>query len=83
MENLFMIDVNTSQKSRGRFARLRVVMDLNKPLNTYIRTTKRKKKKRCLKLEYEGLNMICFECGHFGHTKEGCSSNVKDHVATD
>ncbi|XP_039058235.1 uncharacterized protein LOC120201767 [Hibiscus syriacus] len=27
------------------------------------------------KLEYEKLNLICFECGRYGHYKEGCLVN--------
>lgn len=42
-------------------------IDLNKPLKTYIR-----KKKGWYKLEYEGLDLVCFDCGRFGHIKEGC-----------
>ncbi|KAE8708652.1 hypothetical protein F3Y22_tig00110336pilonHSYRG00051 [Hibiscus syriacus] len=35
------------------------------------------------KLEYEGLQQICFQCGVYGHTKEPCGvveGTVTDHV---
>lgn len=64
---LFKIDLNTSQQERGKFARLCVEIELDKPLDTYIRFGN-----FWCKLEYEGLGLICFQCGKFGHNKEGC-----------
>lgn len=26
-------------------------------------------------MEYEGLNLLCFSCGKFGHTKEKCEAH--------
>lgn len=33
-----------------------------------------------LNLEYEGLSMICFECGKFGHSKEECMKDNETDV---
>lgn len=30
-----------------------------------------------LKIEYEGLSLICFDCGKFGYKKENCPSKVR------
>lgn len=75
MGTLFKIGINTSQQERGRFVRFCVEIDLNKPLKTYIR-----KNNRWYKLEYEELNLVCFDCGRFGHTKEGCKGKKADEV---
>lgn len=29
------------------------------------------------KLEYEGLHMICFRCGRYGHKQDACSSQIR------
>ncbi|KAL4348930.1 hypothetical protein GQ457_17G018460 [Hibiscus cannabinus] len=63
------VDYNTQAGERGKLARLAIMVDLNKPL------------KPCIgiddfvqKLEYEGLNMICFSCGKYGHATDSCGS---------
>lgn len=63
----FKVDINTTNQSRGRFARVCVQLDLDQPFKTSV----------CIdgiwfNLEYQGLNMICFECGKFGLLKEEC-----------
>lgn len=78
MGNLFKIDVNTAQQARGRFARLCVEIDLNKLLKTYIRT-----KKKMVQVRVQRTYMVCFDCGLFGHTKEGCTSHAKNQVTTE
>ncbi|KAL4304066.1 hypothetical protein GQ457_10G023950 [Hibiscus cannabinus] len=59
------IDYNTEEGKRGRFARLAVVVDLNKPLAPSITIDGFKQK-----IEYEGLPLICFSCGKYGHIAE-------------
>ncbi|KAF7831289.1 ribonuclease H [Senna tora] len=61
------IDVNTSQQLRGKFARLCVELDLSKPLLSQYYVHGRHRK-----IEYEGLHLICFECGVYGHDSEHC-----------
>lgn len=76
------IDISSVQHMRGRYARIYVEMELNKPLRTYIRFGK-----RLCRLEYERLNQICFDYGCFGHNKEACAKNAltmpKDQMATE
>ncbi|XP_038996336.1 uncharacterized protein LOC120120897 [Hibiscus syriacus] len=67
------IDYNTKVGERGKFARIAVVIDLNKPLTP------------CMgigdfiqKIEYEGLQQICFKCGTYGHAKEAYQTNQKE-----
>lgn len=65
------IDHLTSIQSRGQFARICVEIDLARPLQpkVYVRG-------EALKLEYEGLHSICFQCGVYGHRVESCPKQV-------
>lgn len=61
------VDEMTLRRERTMFARLCVEVDLNAPLlPSYIVDG------NALKIEYEGLHLICFGCGKFGHSKEFC-----------
>ncbi|KAL4369146.1 hypothetical protein GQ457_05G010380 [Hibiscus cannabinus] len=61
------VDYNTQVGERGKFARLAVTVDLNKPLVPCIGIDD-----FIQKLEYEGLNLICYKCGVYGHLQEAC-----------
>lgn len=61
------IDDATSLTSRGRFARMCVEVDLTKPL-----LARYKLRRRVYKIEYEGIHMVCFNCGVYGHNAEKC-----------
>lgn len=61
------MDETTLDVSRGHFARVSVEIDLAKPL---VAKFMFKRKVRCL--EYEGLHLVCFHCGHYGHRIETC-----------
>ncbi|KAJ1403340.1 Zinc finger, CCHC-type [Sesbania bispinosa] len=52
---------------RGRFARICVEVDLRKVL-----IARFKLNGKIYHVEYEGLHLICFNCGCFGHRKEHC-----------
>ncbi|KAL4319829.1 hypothetical protein GQ457_18G007350 [Hibiscus cannabinus] len=52
---------------RGRFARLAVMIYLDKPLKPGIIIDGHHQP-----IEYEGLPSICYECGKYGHSKEMC-----------
>lgn len=53
---------------KGKFARISVELNLNKKLVPRIKI-----RNIIYRLEYEGLNMICFSCGRYGHLKDQCS----------
>ncbi|KAI9097681.1 hypothetical protein K1719_025452 [Acacia pycnantha] len=69
------VDVNTLAQcsnqnmmvERGKFARVSVEVDLNQALKSrfVIRST-------IYTVEYEGLDLICFKCGKYGHSQEKC-----------
>ncbi|KAL4363955.1 hypothetical protein GQ457_04G039590 [Hibiscus cannabinus] len=61
------IDYNTEDGKRGRFARLAVIVDLNRPLVSGIVIDGTRQD-----IEYEGLPSICYSCGKYGHAKETC-----------
>ncbi|KAJ9184836.1 hypothetical protein P3X46_004523 [Hevea brasiliensis] len=65
------IDDTTLSVSRGKFARMCVEVDLSKTL-----LSKFKFQRRIRKIEYEGINLICFECGVYGHRRKDRPSCV-------
>ncbi|KAL4290191.1 hypothetical protein GQ457_14G018230 [Hibiscus cannabinus] len=65
------VDYNTQAGERGKFARLAVTVDLNKPLVLCIGIDDFTQQ-----LEYEGLQNICFKCGVYGHSQELCTHST-------
>ncbi|KAH9697599.1 DUF4283 domain-containing protein [Citrus sinensis] len=61
------IDYLTAAAQRGKFARIAVQLDLEKPLVSQFNF-----EGRVQKVEYENLPMICFSCGKFGHYQDAC-----------
>lgn len=61
------VDLKTLLASRGKFARICVEVDLSKPLMSGYRMYG-----EYWRLQYEGLHVICFECGHYGHCSMTC-----------
>ncbi|KAI9071434.1 hypothetical protein K1719_046604 [Acacia pycnantha] len=61
------IDYTTETRGRGRYARIAILVDLQKPLVPWIKVDG-----QTYGVEYEGLPLICFECGRIGHAKEKC-----------
>ncbi|KAI9073371.1 hypothetical protein K1719_044650 [Acacia pycnantha] len=61
------LDILTAQRSRGKFARLCVELDLTKPLvpEFYVEG-------QVLSVEYESLGSLCSKCGRVGHSHQGC-----------
>ncbi|WJX44582.1 hypothetical protein P8452_31536 [Trifolium repens] len=69
--SMLKIDRLTSIHSRGKFARICVEIDLDKPLVPFIVIRGYK-----FPLEYEGLHLICFHCGRYGHKLDDCSDKL-------
>lgn len=67
------IDEETSLVSRGKFARMCVEIDITKPL-----ISKFKLRKKVRRIEYEGMHLVCFNCGVYGHTTDQCKRESKD-----
>lgn len=61
------VDTTTSLVSIGRFARVCVELDLSKPL-----LAKFTLEGEVVPIEYEGIQMVCFNCGLYGHKQGQC-----------
>uniref|UniRef100_A0A2N9ERH6 CCHC-type domain-containing protein n=1 Tax=Fagus sylvatica TaxID=28930 RepID=A0A2N9ERH6_FAGSY len=74
------VDFNTAAGTIGRFARICVQIDLDKPLARTVRVGKTR-----LAVIYEGIGLLCFHCGRIGHRSELCPSRVleKDETPAD
>ncbi|XVF70860.1 hypothetical protein PTKIN_Ptkin11bG0196300 [Pterospermum kingtungense] len=68
-------DQATDLVSRRKFARLCVEVDITKQL-----LSKFKLHRRVRRIEYEGIHLVCFSCGVYGHRKETCPSLKEDLV---
>lgn len=55
------------ETERGQYVRLCIEINMRKSL-----ISKVKVRKIVYKVEYEGLNIICFNCGTYGHFEEDC-----------
>ncbi|XP_073046080.1 uncharacterized protein [Primulina eburnea] len=64
------VDQATSLVSRGKFARICVEVDINKPL-----LAKFMLRRKVRKIEYEGIHLICFTCGVYGHRQGECKAS--------
>ncbi|KAF9667294.1 hypothetical protein SADUNF_Sadunf15G0007800 [Salix dunnii] len=63
------VDMNTVNVTRGKFARICIEVDLDKPVvgKVWIHN-------HWHNVEYEGLHIICNACGCYGHVARNCSS---------
>ncbi|XP_019184629.1 PREDICTED: uncharacterized protein LOC109179582 [Ipomoea nil] len=66
------VDQATSMVSRGMFARVCVEVDITKPL-----ISKFTYKGRVRLVAYEGIHMVCFTCGVYGHSPEACPKTTR------
>jgi hypothetical protein len=72
------VDVRTLDASRGTFARVCIEIDLDKPVvgKVWFRDF-------WYHVEYEGLHLLCKNCGVYGHVARNClSSSVKNQTTT-
>ena len=70
--NVLRVDTHTASETRGRFARLCVQIDVNKPLVTAILIGKFEQP-----VCYEGIQKLCFGYGRMGHKQEICPYIVR------
>ncbi|OMO53937.1 reverse transcriptase [Corchorus capsularis] len=62
------LDKTAESVVRGGFARVCVELDLSVPLRSSVDIGT-----MVQAIEYEGLHLICFSCGQFGHRRDACS----------
>ncbi|ONI26925.1 hypothetical protein PRUPE_1G055400 [Prunus persica] len=65
--NTIKVDANTMSQARGKFARICIELDLAKPLTPFIEV-----EGRTYGVVYEGINLVCFECGCYDHGRDTC-----------
>ncbi|XP_028788532.1 uncharacterized protein LOC114744533 [Neltuma alba] len=70
------VDMNTSCQLRGHYARICVLVDLGKQLMLGFSLDGEE-----YYLEYEGLHMLCSNCGIYGHKSEVCPKREKEQRA--
>ena len=66
------IDNQTATKARGRFARLCVQVNFDKPTIKLVKIGGIRQP-----VLYEGINALCFACGRVGHRTEGCPYSAR------
>ncbi|XVE77750.1 hypothetical protein DITRI_Ditri13aG0087600 [Diplodiscus trichospermus] len=59
------MNTTTLSTARGRFMRVCMEVDLEKPLLSKFRF-----RRKVHRIEYEALHLVCFHCGRYGHQKE-------------
>lgn len=67
VEKVVKLDMNTDSRTRDRFTRMAVYVNLDKPLVSQILINGRSQK-----VEYKSLSTICFNCGRYGHVDNIC-----------
>ncbi|XVF30287.1 hypothetical protein REPUB_Repub16aG0043800 [Reevesia pubescens] len=65
--SLLGVDSHTLAGEKGRYVRLCVQVKLDKPLSKTTMVDGRKHS-----IVYEGICLLCFNCGKIGHNKESC-----------
>nr|POE60543.1 uncharacterized protein CFP56_65433 [Quercus suber] len=66
------IDSHTAMEARGRYARMCIQLDANKPLIDTVLIGRFEQP-----VVYEGIHKLCFSCGRLGHQKEACPHTIK------
>jgi hypothetical protein len=61
------VDINTLKVERGKFARVCVEVELTEPVVGKIWVNG-----HWYKVQYEGLHLICTNCGCYGHLGRNC-----------
>lgn len=66
------VDKTTLSHQKGKYAWMCVEVDLKKPLLATFELNVRN-----YKIEYEGLHLLCLNCGKFVHYLDGCPEKVR------
>ena len=67
IEDVLRIDTHTASESRGRYARLCIQVDVEKPLTTSLIIEGIEHP-----ISYEGIHKLCFSCGRISHWRDAC-----------
>lgn len=66
------IDTQTAMEARGRYERLCIQVDINKPLINIVLIGRFEQP-----VSYEAIHKLCFSYGRVGHMKEACQYTIK------
>ncbi|KAL5851536.1 hypothetical protein ACOSQ3_006654 [Xanthoceras sorbifolium] len=66
------VDPIIKSQTRGRFARIYVEIDMSKPLRGTLLIDGRR-----VRVEYESMRLICFNCGRIGHGRKSCHEGLQ------
>ena len=73
VDKVLRIDAHTALEARGKYARLCIQVDINKPLINAVLSGRFEQQ-----VVYEGIHKLCFGCGRIGHKKDGCPHLVQN-----
>nr|POF27371.1 hypothetical protein CFP56_14488 [Quercus suber] len=76
--NVLRVDTHTTIETKGKFAKLCVQIDINKPLVMAILIGKFEQP-----VCYEGIQKLCFGCGRVGHQKDCCLYIIRYDLPVD
>ncbi|KAK3205475.1 hypothetical protein Dsin_019521 [Dipteronia sinensis] len=65
LSTTYKVDPITESQARGRFDRIYVELDITKPLKSSLDIND-----RVIRVEYESLGLICFQCGRVWQSKD-------------
>ncbi|KAK3184761.1 hypothetical protein Dsin_032047 [Dipteronia sinensis] len=75
--NVLEVDMDASGDWVGKFLRIRILLDVEKPLRRWLRVdVMRDGVETPMILKYEQLPNHCFLCGHLGHPTRECPEGV-------
>jgi hypothetical protein len=76
--NPIKVDLHTLKVARGRFARMCVEVDLTKPVVGRVGING-----EWYHVQYEGLHIICTQCGCYGHLMKDCAPQKKKNTTSE
>ncbi|XP_031095282.1 uncharacterized protein LOC115999580 [Ipomoea triloba] len=72
------VEVDENGNGWGRFMRVRVNIDVSKPLRRFMILELQKRERCRVILRYERLPIFCFICGVLGHSEKSCGNSGEE-----
>lgn len=73
IDHVLRIATHTATETKGRFARLCILVDVEKPLITNVILSGIEQP-----VSYEGISKLCFSCGRIGHRKDSFPYTIRE-----